>query len=104
MATGAADVVDEPISRRRNAEEPRQLVGDHDERDPGEIPEPHRLGEQVGEEAEPCDCADEQERPHHEGKEARNGDAVGRGGAGDRNHGGGDERRQSRVGTEDEDP
>ena len=99
-----ADVVDEPPSRRRDAEEARQLVGDHDERDPGEIPEPHRLREQIGEEAEARDRPDEQERSDDEGEQPGDGDALGRIGAGDGDHGGGDERRERRVRAEDEDP
>ena len=99
-----ADVVDEPPSGRRDAEEPRELVGDHDERDPGEVPEPHRLREQVGEEAEPSDRPDEQEAADDEREQPGDGDALGRVGAGDGDHGGGDERRERRVRAEDEDP
>ena len=99
-----ADIVDEPLAGRRNAEEARQLVGDHDQRDPGEVPEPDGLREQIGEEAEPGDGPDEQQRSDHEREQPCDGDTLGRIGAGDGDHGGRDERGERRVGAEDENP
>ena len=91
-------------SGRRHAEEARQLVGDHDQRDPGEVPEPDGLREQIGEEAEPGDGPDEQQRADHEREQPCDGDTLGRIGAGDGDHGGRDERRERRVGAENENP
>ena len=57
-----ADVVDEaPAGSTGTPKRRRKLIGDHGERDPGEIAEPHRLREQVGEEAEARDRTHQQE-------------------------------------------
>ena len=105
-ASEGLHLVEEALRVGREAEEPRELAHEHDDRDPVEKPDPHGLREQLGEHAEAGEARNDAQHTHqhrqHPGERHRLRRVAAS--AEEREDRRRDERTERRVRPEHEDP
>ena len=91
---------------RGEAEQLRELAHEHDDRDPVEEADADRLGEELGEDADPGEPGRDAEGAHQQREQAGERDGPGRIAVGteERQQRGGDHGAERRVGAEHEEP
>ena len=94
---------DDRCAVTREPEQLGELPHDDHDGDPVEVAHADRLGQQVGDDAEPQHAAEDEQGSHHDGQQTGQRHRSRRIAGGQREHRCGDDRCQRGVGAEDED-